>query len=177
MCFYLDNTDGKIPGVERYGILGFAISFTAILGMLDDLGISAHIVRHIATNYESAPKYLGNAIPVKLLFSTVKIILSILILLIMGTNELTITITLLFSIEMIFKSYIALLNGTFQSFEIGKYQAIGNIILNITTLIFILITIYTDLGLYGVTFSYIIANLITTTYEYYILNKHVVKPK
>jgi O-antigen/teichoic acid export membrane protein len=164
-------------GVEKYGIVGFAISFTAILGMLDDLGISAHIVRHIATNYDSAPKYLGNAIPVKLLFSTVKIILSIIILLILGMNELTITITLLFSIEMIFKSYIALLNGTFQSFEIGKYQGIGNIILNVTTLIFILLTVYTDLGIYGITFSYIIANLITTAYAYYILKREVVTPE
>ena len=164
-------------GVEKYGILGFAISFTTILGMLDDLGISSHIVRHIATDYGSAPKYLGNAIPIKLLFSTFKIILSIVILLIMGMNKLTITITLLFSIEMIFKSYIYLLNGTFQSFEIGKYQGIGNIMLNVSTLIFILITIYTDLGIYGITFSYIIANLITIIYEYYILNKRVVKPK
>ena len=61
-------------GVERYGILGFAVSITGILGVIDDLGISTHIVRHIATNYESAPKYLGNAIPLKLLFSSSKTI-------------------------------------------------------------------------------------------------------
>ena len=164
-------------GVERYGILGFAVSITGILGVIDDLGISTHIVRHIATNYESAPKYLGNAIPLKLIFSSIKVIISFIILIILKTNEFTITITLLFSIEMIIKSYIYLMNGTFQAFENGKYQGIGNTLMNTTTFIFILLSIYTDLGLLGITFSYILANLLTLIYEYYVLNKKLVKPK
>ena len=164
-------------GVERYGVLGFAISLTGILAVIDDLGISTHIVRHIATNYESAPKYLGNAIPLKLIFSSIKVIISFIILILLKTNEITITITLLFSLEIIIKSYIYLINGTFQAFENGKYQGIGNTLMNTTTLIFILLSIYTDLGLLGITFSYILANLLTLIYEYYILNKQIVKPE
>lgn len=164
-------------GVSNYGILGFAISITAILGIIDDMGISTHIVRHISTDNQSAPKYLGNALPLKLLFSSLKILVTILILIIRGIDELTLTITLLFTLEMIFKSYIACLNGTFQAFEEGKYQGIGNILLNTTTLIFILISIYTNLGIFGISISYILANLITFLYEYTMLNKHVVKPK
>ena len=164
-------------GVDNYGILGFAVSISGILGVIDDLGISTHIVRHIATNYESAPKYLGNATPLKLIFSSIKVIISFLILILLKTNEFTITITLLFSLELIFKSYINLFNGTFQAFENGKYQGIGNTLMNTTTLIFILLSIYTDLGLLGIAFSYILANLIALIYEYYILNKKIVKPK
>ena len=164
-------------GVNDYGILGFAISITTILGVLDDLGISTHIVRHIATDYESAPKYLGNALPLKVIFSTFKIILTIITLVIMGKNEFTITITLLFTLEMIFKSYIYTLNGAFQAFEEGKFQGIGNILINTNTLLFILISIYTNLGLIGVAFSYILANIIALVYEYYVLNKYIVKPK
>ena len=44
-------------GVEEYGVLGFAISLTGILAITSDLGIYTHIVRHIATDYDSAPKY------------------------------------------------------------------------------------------------------------------------
>ena len=54
-------------GVSNYGILGFAVSITGILAIIDDLGISNHIVRHVATNNESAPKYLGNIIPFKII--------------------------------------------------------------------------------------------------------------
>ena len=84
-------------GVSDYGILGFAISFTAILGFTMDWGISTHIVRHIATDYGSAPKYLGNAIPLKSLFAVGTIILTLIILILMKSNELLITVTLLFS--------------------------------------------------------------------------------
>ena len=63
-------------GVDNYGILGFAISITGILGIIDDLGISTHIIRHISTDYESAPKYLGNTIPLKVIFGGIKLILT-----------------------------------------------------------------------------------------------------
>ena len=164
-------------GVNDYGILGFAVSLTAMLGVIDDLGISTHIVRHIATDYDSAPKYLGNAIPLKLIFAALKIIITLIVLIVMGRNEFTITIVVLFSLEMVFKSYINLFNGSFQAFEEGKYQGIGNTLMNTNTLIFILISIYTDLGLIGVAFSYILANITALAYDYYVLNKHIVKPK
>ena len=163
-------------GVSDYGIFGFATSLTAILAITADLGISTHIVRHIATDYDSAPKYLGNALPLKSIFSLGCFLITLIILILMKSNELVITITLLFSIETIFKSYIGLFNGSFQAFEEGKYQGIGNTILHLILLTFILITIFTDLGLYGIAFSYILANLISLAYLYYSFRKNIIKP-
>ena len=164
-------------GVDKYGIFRFATSLTGILAVAMDLGISSHIVRNISTDYNSAPKYLGNAIPLKIIFIVGTLILTLITLILMKSNELVITVTLLFTIEMIFKSYINLFNGSFQAFEEGKYQGIGNTIITILTLIFILITIFADLGIIGIAISYITANLISLLYEYYVLNKHIVKPK
>ena len=164
-------------GVNDYGVLGFAISFTGITSMIVDLGISAEIVRHISTDYNSAPKYLGNAFPLKSLFSIGIFILTLITLIIMKCNELTITVTLLFTIEIIIKTFIGLINGTFQAFEEGKYQGIGNTILNTLLLIFILISIFADFGIIGISISYITANLIALIYAYYFLNKKITKPK
>lgn len=164
-------------GVSEYGVLGFAISLTGILVITVDFGISAHIVRHISTDYDSSSKYLGNAIPLKSIFAVGSFILTLIILIIMKSNELTITVTLLFTIEMIIKSFINLFNGTFQAFEEGKYQGIGNTILNLTLLVFILISIFSDLGIYAIAISYILANVIALIYEFYVLRKHVTKPK
>lgn len=164
-------------GVNDYGVLGFAISLTGILAITVDLGISTHIVRHIATNYDSAPKYLGNALPLKSIFAIGTFILTLIILILMKSNELTIIVTLLFTIEIIIKSFINLLNGAFQAFEEGKFQGIGNSMLNIILFIFILISIFTDLGIFGISISYILANAIALIYCYYVLNKHITKPK
>ena len=164
-------------GVNDYGILGFAISLTAILAITVDFGISTHIIRHVATDYDSAPKYLGNVIPLKLLFSIGTMFLTLIILILLKSNELTIIITLLFMIEGIIKSFIVLLNGSFQAFEEGKYQGIGNTLMNLILLAFILISIYTDLGIFGITISYLTANLIALIYTYHAFNKNITKPK
>ena len=163
-------------GVEDYGIFGFAVSLTGILCILFDLGIGIHSVRHIATDYESAPKYLGNAIPLKGLFSICGFIIIFIVLVLMKSNEITIIITLLFAIEQIIKKFVELMNATFQAFEEGKYQGILNTIMNILLFIFILIAIECDLGLYGIAFAYILANILALIYGYYILNKYIAKP-
>ena len=163
-------------GVNDYGILGFATSLTGILMITVDFGISTHIVRHIATNYDSAPKYLGNALPLKSFFAVFTFILTLIILLIMKCDELTITVTLLFTIEVAIRSFISLMNGAFQAFEQGKYQGIGNTLLNTILLIFILLAIFSDWGLLGITFAYLISNIIALTYLYITFTKNVTKP-
>lgn len=164
-------------GVSDYGIFGFATALTGMLSITTDWGISTYIVRDIATDYDSAPKYLGNIFPLKSIFCIGTFILTLIILILMKSDEVTITVTLLFSIEIIIKSYISTLNGSFQAFEEGKYQGIGNSILNIILLIFILITLFTNLGIFGIAISYILANAISLTYLYYIFEKRIAKPK
>ena len=82
-------------GVNDYGILGFAISLTGMLSILFDFGIGFLSVRHIATNYDSTPKYLGNAIPLKGLLSLFGFVVILIILILMHADELTIIVTLL----------------------------------------------------------------------------------
>ena len=164
-------------GVSDYGIMNFAISFTGISVILMDLGISVHIVRHIATDYDSSSKYLGNAIPLKSILSFISFLITLVILIIMGSDELTIQITLLFTIERIFVSMTGLLNGALQAVEEGKYQAIGNILLNLLLLAFIIISILSNLGIYGITISYVLANFIVVIVQYLLVEKRISKPK
>lgn len=164
-------------GVDQYGIFGFATSLSGMLAITMDLGISTHIIRHIATDYDSTPKYLGNAIPLKGLFSIGTFIITLIILILLKSNPITITVTLLFTLEMFFKTFISLFNGSFQAYEEGKYQGIANTLLNILLLLFILISIFTDLGIYGISVSYVISNLIALVYIYYAFTKHIARPK
>ena len=164
-------------GVNDYGVLGFAISFTGLMFITMDFGINTHVVRSIATDYDSAPKYLGNAIPLKSIFSISTFTLATIILIFMGCDETTIIVTLLFTFESVLKTMCGAINGVFMAFEEGKYQGIENLILNITLLIFILIAIFCDFGLLGITIAYVLANAITLIYVYYVLRKNIVKPK
>ena len=177
LAFFWTILITRYLGVQRYGILGFATSTVGMVGVLMDLGMSAYIVRHIATNNDSVSKYLGNAIPLKLMLFVGTFAFLLVCLILMKCDELTITITLLFLIEGIFQTTINLINGAFLAFEKAKYQGIGTVLINVLLFLFILLTIFTDLGLYGIAISYIIANIIGLIYEYYTLNKRIAKPK
>ena len=53
-------------GPERYGIISFALAFTAIFGVLTDLGLSQLTVREVARKKNLAEKYFGNILIAKL---------------------------------------------------------------------------------------------------------------
>ncbi|MBQ6344764.1 MAG: flippase [Methanobrevibacter sp.] len=164
-------------GVGEYGVYGFAISLSGILIIIADFGINTHIVRNVATDNSIASKYLGNAIPLKSVFALVTFILTLAILFLMKCDEITIKVTLLFVIALIILSFINLFKGAFQAFEEVKYQGIGESILHLILLVFIIITIHTEIGVFGIAISYILANLIALAYLYHALNKNIVTPK
>ena len=47
-------------GVADYGIISFAISFTGLLGILMDFGMTTYITREISKNKHLLEKYMSN---------------------------------------------------------------------------------------------------------------------
>lgn len=162
--------------VSEYGILGFATSLSGILAFSTDWGITTYIVRHVSTDYSVAGRYLNNSIPLKTIFSAATLIITLICLLLMRADAVTVTVTVIVTIYMILKSFMGLFESMFQAFEIGRYQGIGNIILNVLTLAFILIAIFANGGLIAIPIAYLLAYAVSLTYEYYIIRNQVAKP-
>ncbi len=158
-------------GVSDYGIVSFAISFTGLLGIVMDLGISTYITREIAKHKNLVRKYFNNIFFFKLILATILLFLSGLILYVMGYSHLTIIVTLIFTIELIFMSMTTFLNGVFQAFEKVKYQAIGAILNSSFLLIGILITLGFDLGVISIALAYTIAYSIYFSYMFLAYTK------
>ncbi len=144
-------------GVSDYGIVSFAISFTSLIGIIMDLGISTYITREIAKHKKLVNKYFNNIFLFKLILAALLFFISGLLLYLLGYPQLTIVVTLIFTIELIFMSMLSFLNGVFQAFEQVKYQAIGGILNSSFLLIGILITIGFDLGIIAIALAYTIA--------------------
>ena len=144
-------------GVSDYGILSFGISFTALLGIIMDLGMSTYITREIAKRKDLVLKYVNNIFLFKLILAILLFFISWLVLYLMKYSQLTIIVTLIFSIELIFMSMVGFLNGVFQAFEEVKYQAIGAILNSIFLLIGIMITLGFNLGVISIALAYTIA--------------------
>ncbi len=147
-------------GVSDYGIISFAISFTALTIIIMDLGMSTYATRELSRDKNQISKYVNNILPFKILLSIALFLISWVILYLMGYDVLTIEVTLIFTIEMFFMSMVNFFNGIFQAFEELKYQAMGTILNSGLLLVGILITIGLNLGVIAIAGSYTVAYLI-----------------
>ena len=147
-------------GVSDYGIVSFAISFTALTIIIMDLGMSTYATRELSRDKNQISKYVNNILPFKILLSIALFLISWVILYLMGYDVLTIEVTLIFTIEMFFMSMVNFFNGIFQAFEELKYQAMGTILNSGLLLVGILITIGLNLGVIAIAGSYTVAYLI-----------------
>ena len=164
-------------GVNDYGILSFAISFTVLLGMGTDIGMSTFATREISKDKSITHKFINNVIPFKILLSIALFIVTALILILLGYNKLTIEVALIISMETIFICMIKFIGGVFQAYENQKINSIGEMIAGILLLIFTLIVIMLDLGLIGVAISYALAYLIFLLHMAINMNKSFGIPK
>lgn len=163
-------------GPSEYGIFGTAVSFSVLFAFLADFGVSSYIVRSIATNFEEEHKYLDNAISLKIFLSMLYIIVVLIGSLVLRWNNYIVAICFIFAIESAVKSFQGVIFASFQAHEQMKYQAIANTVLNVLTLIFIVIITFTNFGLTGIAFAYIIANVIGLLYAFFALRKNIIKP-
>ena len=164
-------------GVSDYGLFGTAVSFATIFGVCADFGVTTYIVRSISTDFDNESKYLGNAITIKLILAVFYLAVVALALFILGWDNYTAVICFLFAVENLIKSFHGVLYSSFQAHEMMKYQAITNTLLNVLTFIFIIIITFTNYGLWGVTFAYILANLIALVYVVLAISKKIMVPK
>lgn len=164
-------------GVNDYGILSFAISFTAILAMGTDIGMSTFTTRELSKDREKTHKFINNVIPFKIVLSIGLFLIVAIVLFVLGYDKLIIEVSLIMVIENVFICMINFINGVFQAYENQKYYAIGSMIYSILLVIFTFGILFFDLGLIAVAISYTLAYFFNLAYVSFHLNKKFGFPK
>ncbi len=164
-------------GVSDYGLFGTAVSFSSLFGVCADLGVTTYITRAISTDFDHEKKYLSNAVGAKLFLSIFYLVVISLALFILGWGNYAASICFLFALESVFISFLNVMYSSFQAHEMMKYQAITNTLINVLTFVGIIAITFTDYGLWGVTFVYILVNIIGLIYVVLALSKKIIVPK
>ena len=158
-------------GVTDYGTLSFVISFTVLIGMGTDIGITTFTTRELAQNESKTKKYINNLIIYKILLSVVLCAFTVLIVYLLGYSELVVELTLIMFIEASFVTMFNFVNGVFQAHERLKPSSIGVILYSISLLCLIFIVSFLNLGIIAVAISYAVAYLIGLLFVSYNLIK------
>jgi O-antigen/teichoic acid export membrane protein len=164
-------------GDVDFGKLGFAQSFTGILVIFADMGLSTVTIREITRQKELTSKYLSNIFLIKLILSVVTFALIALIINLMHYPADTIMVVYLIGISSILSSLSALSRSIFRAFEKMEFEAFLNISKSIVTTGIGLAVLFSGYGLIAIASVYLVAGIVDLLATLVITAKKFAKPK
>ncbi len=117
MAFFYYLLAARHLGVEKYGVLSFAMAFTTMLGVLTDLGLGTIATREIAHDPEQARRHVNDALTIRLVASVVIIAVIAVLVNLLGYPWTTIRVVYICSISVLTNAVASLLCSVFQGFE------------------------------------------------------------
>ena len=154
-------------GVTDYGILSFVISFTVLIGIGNDIGMTTFTTRELSRDRSRTQKFVNNILPFKIILSTIFLLFTVAVIYLLGYNNLIIEVTFLMYLETIVLGLFNFLCAVYQAHENLKPTSISLIIYSVSLLIFTVIISFLDWGLVCVAFSYFFAYLLCLSYALY----------
>lgn len=166
--FYIMYT-ARYLGAVGFGILSFALAFTALFGVFTDLGLSPLTVREVARDKSLTPKYLANISVMKIILVAITFGLIALTINLMGYPQQTITVVYLVGLSIIFMAFTQMFYSIFQAFERMEYQSLGQVLNATLMLAGVIFTIKYGFSVIGFASLYAIASIVTLVYSFIVM--------
>jgi O-antigen/teichoic acid export membrane protein len=144
-------------GSGNYGILSFALAFTAITGFFTDLGLSMIVVRDVSRDRSLTNSYLVSAALIKVGLAAFTVVFTLLLSWLRNYPEETAGVLYIITLSVIISSFAGLFGSVFQAFERMEYNSIGSVLNNLIMLIGALFAISHGLSVLSFAYIYLIA--------------------
>ncbi|MDP3066160.1 MAG: flippase, partial [Methanobacteriaceae archaeon] len=168
LAFFYTIYLARYLGADGFGILSFGLSFTMIMGVFADLGLSILAVREISRDKSISPHYIGNLIVIKLVLSFLTMGLIVLLINILNYPSQTILVVYIFAVWMVFTSFTQLFYSVFQAHEKLEYQSVGTILYSIVLIIGVFYGIFNNFSIQWFALIYLITSGIVLVYTFFI---------
>jgi len=155
-------------GAGGFGILSFALAFTAMFSILVDLGLQQLAVREVARDNSLAAKYLANMTTMRLILGVATFGLIALTVNLLHYPPQTTTCVYLIGASVIFMALPQMFYAIFQAFERMEYQSIGQALNAGLMLIGVFLGLKAGLNVVGIAWLYFSISFITLVYSYVI---------
>ena len=115
--FGIDRSVQNIAGAEEYGLYFSLLSFSLLLNILLDIGITNFNNRAIARNHNLLDDYLSNIFVLKFLLGLIYLLISFVIAFAIGYNERQVTILFFLAINQFLNSFILYLRSNISGLQ------------------------------------------------------------
>ncbi len=164
-------------GVNEFGIISLAISFTGIFGIFTDLGLNMLTVREVSRDKKLIDKYVGNTTAIKAVFSIITLISILVVTILMGYDAKTIMVIFMMTLAIIISSFFLTFYSIFQAVQKMKHQAITTGLDNIFMLGGLLVAINFSLDVVAIASLYLIRNVLVLIYMFIVYLKKFKLPE
>jgi O-antigen/teichoic acid export membrane protein len=152
-------------GAANYGIISFALAFTAIFAILADIGLSYLMMREVTRDKSLASKYILNISVMKIVLVTVTFGLIALTVNLMGYPQQTINVVYVIGLYVIFNSFNGMFYSIFQAHERMEYLSIAQVLNAALILAGIILAIKHNYSIAGFGWIYFLATAATLVYS------------
>lgn len=164
-------------GAEGFGILSFGLAFTAMFGVLTDLGLQTLATREISRDKTLAEKYLGNVTTMKMILVVITFSLIGITINLLGYPEQTIMVVYFIGVSIVISAFSQTFYSIFQAFEKMEYQSFGQVLNSVLMFFGILYAINQEYSVIGFAFIYFLVSVIVLINNFTISIWKFVKPK
>jgi O-antigen/teichoic acid export membrane protein len=174
--FFFTIYVARYLGAGGYGVLSFAIGFTAMFSILTDLGLQTLISRQVARDKTVAQKYVANVGALKILLNIATFGLIALIVSFLDYPSETTSVIYLVALSIVFTSFTGMFNGVFRGNERMEYIALGQVLAAAINLSGALYVIHYRYGVLGIAAVYAASTLASLAFSLAVSTFSFVKP-
>jgi O-antigen/teichoic acid export membrane protein len=162
-------------GVEEFGRLMFALSFTGIFLTFIDYGFNLLIVKEVSQKPESLKNWVGSIINAKILLSIIFTIILVITLKILNYTDDTLLIVGILWLSAIFYSFGFFFNNIFRGLNQFQFETYPAILLNASQFIIVGVFLLLGFKILSVAIAYFLARFFYFSYSVYLLSSKVSK--
>ena len=163
--FFFTMYVARYLGAEGFGILSFALAFTAMFGVFTDIGVQGLMIREIARDKSLAPKFMGNIAVLKIFLTIITFGLIALIINLLNYPWQTIQVVYLMALSLVLNAFSTMFYSVFRANERMEFEAIGQVLGSAITLGGAFWAISHDYSVVGFAFIYFIVGVIILVYS------------
>ena len=162
--FFFTVYVARYLAAEGFGVLSFALAFTALFAVLTDIGLQTLMIREIARDKTLARKYLGNIGVLKMLLGIITFGLIALTINLLHYPAETIRVVYLVGLTVILGAFSTMFYGLFRAYERMEFEALGGALSSALTLAGALWAINHDYSVVGFGWVYLAVSTIMLGY-------------
>ncbi|HEX7583623.1 MAG TPA: oligosaccharide flippase family protein [Prolixibacteraceae bacterium] len=168
--FGIDRHVQNLVGAENYGLYFSLLSFSMILNILLDLGITNYNNKNIAQHHQLMKKHISNIVGFKFLLAGIYAIVCILIALIIGYKEIQIHLLIFLILNQFLISFTLYLRSNISGLHLFRTDSLLSVLDRSLMIIICSVLLFTNIThhtfriewfVYAQSAAYLIASLIT----------------